>query len=530
MFRYPSSIVTSKEYSFVNAKSLNDRGVRKLTSKSGMKYALQERRQLWRLAGRKSSAIYIADKEGVVLPSYVLAQIVKSGVIVDGAVVYAESLGKQVTIIVYSAGRELLLDWVFDFGVSDPESIGIEVQMALQMISDAKVNMYISNGHQMVDSESFKQLAADQGRKNNLNLRKDILNASVQLDKNGLNYDGHFIPWGFGSDSESDESSDAQESAEQTKPNKTEQQMWTCRALPNCFLTELTVDELFQRPCKAKEPKLVPISTLKKQQRRVYYTYAGTVGGVIAAVNFAQYTAQQARIAEQEALKKRQLVVEDPWRKYRNDITNGSKNLQAEFGLKGVSRALQVISTANTPRAGQKPLGWEVGEMVVTGPVITITPYSMGGSYTDLKDFVEKRRNSFRLRFNETGAHVDSAIPPVRINEKPYISSAEDETSYIADAVSWLFEDVTVTTDNRAVNGEGIGQYRVHLVKLAFTCWLSEDFEYLATQFAYRNYSLHSIKLKNEALTRFDEEGNVIDNNKCDFGYSGDLFIQVFGK
>lgn len=519
MFKFHRDVLTHSEYSFVNGKSVNSREARKAYPQKGNIFAKFENPQTWKLFGRKSCAIYFAQRPGLILPSYILESLGRDGHKVDGCFIYAEALGHQLILVIYNEKRELLFDWIFDFKLGDVATVAFEIQHAIRLITGNKAKLFIHNGIETLGSDQYLSVARDGSDSLYLTTRNEFLKSSLKLTEDGIQINGSLYPWFIATESSSDE-------AEDNAPILT----LSCKVIAIGYGSALTAESLLSKDKSPVGRRLIPLTTIKKQRLLVTSAYFGCVVGIIAAFQLIQYQTLQKRIAEEEALKRTQLIEKDPYRKFRAELTNGNKNLQAEFGLKAVSRVLEIMTRANTPNSGNKPLGWEVAEMVVTGPVITVTPYSMGGSYTDLKKFVDNRRSIFNLRFNERGANIDSMIPPSAITDKPYFTSAEGETAYIADAVNFLFDDVKVTTENRTVNGEDVGQYRIHLVKMEFVCWLSEDFEYLATQFAYRHYSLHSIKIKNESLTRFDKDGQVIEGNKCDFGFSGDLYLQVFGK
>lgn len=548
IFQHHDEILTSKEYRFANSKSISSRECRNVAAQSsksasryntqnneiGYDYALAENPQYARLFGKSVSAFYFSKKKGVVLPSYIIEQVTSSQA-TKGTMTYIEALGSQMTVTIYDANKALLLDSIYDFNSIDIGSALSEVQAALKHSQDHVVTIIYHNGKNSCQEKEVNGLLTLDNARYKTH-RISINNPTVELSKEGITCNGLSLGW----DELLNDQPNQSESSGSNGVNGTPQsKSIKIRESDKGICTELTV-RYFVDETKSLNTKRVTLSRtrVKSAQTRVYGAYFVSVLSFYAAIEYGQYYYHQKNIAAQEALKAAQLTAEDPWHKYRSEITNGKQNLQSEFGLKSLGTVLRVIRSANEVRPNSIPLGWIVSKLEMTGPVMTITPYRSGGNYTQLRNFADQNP-AFRLRFGESGPQLDSVTLSLPINESVnsnnldddiYITSAEDETAYIADAMNWLFDEIELTTENRIVSGSGEGQYRIHLVKLGFSCWMAEDFIYAGTQMVYRNYGLHSAKLTNQSIARINDKGEMEKNTQCDFGYSGEIYLKVFGK
>lgn len=540
IFSTQDAVLTSRDYRFANGKSITSRECRSVAPQSNnalnkgkhYDFALAENPQYFRFFGRSDSAFYFSKTQGLILPSYVLEQ-VSNQYLIRGTLVYLESLGSQLLVVIYDSAKGLLLDSIYDFNSMCVDSAMLEVKAAINHSTDSLYQFVVYNGIELLkDQEKQSLLNLDNPRyKPHYGV---IHNPKVELTKEGWVSNGvsskwqDLIPISTNNESES--------------VNSGLSKSFKVRISNRGIATELTLRHFLGKEDKVNSKRItLDRNKVKSIQTKVYMGCLLSVVAVYFGIQYTQHYLHQQEIAAQEAMKALQLMNEDPWRDYRNEVTNGNKNLQAEFGLKSLGTVLRAMRNANTKVRNQIPLGWVISSLEMTGPVMTITPYRSGGSYTQLRNFADKHP-SFRLRFGESGPQLDtvtlnypiddSALPSNKttFNNTVYITNAEDETAYIADAMSWLFDDIELTTENRLVSGNGESQYRTHLVKLGFKCWMAEDFIYASTQFAYRNYSLHSAKLTNQSIARLNEKGEIEGNTQCDFGFSGEFYLKVFGK
>jgi len=263
-------------------------------------------------------------------------------------------------------------------------------------------------------------------------------------------------------------------------------------------------------------------TTLLKKQNRVV-TIGFTVIGVAFLSLFVGYKFLQAEnIKEAEASKARNIVQEiiDPYKNYKETVSNPNRVTRLETALRQIGYVTATFSKANFNQIvnNRSPLNWSVDAIKVQDRAIFLTPKSLGGKRKELSNFAAKYNLALYTK-EEEGLKL--AMGMIKAPLQPFFHrSIDSELDYITDAVQFLEDDTSISLTGRAVNGSGEAAYTIGLVKVDFKCWLPEDFVYVGTQFASRNYSLHSLDAKGVVTESIDEQ--------C--GYSGFMNIEVFSK
>lgn len=513
MFHFPNDILTYKHYLLLTEKPLNSRKIRGLELDDYLN-CLIESPQQWSLLPKKATNSFFSRS-----PGYVLPNLIKQGIQgVAGGIagfVYIEVLADSLQLTIYSKESLLQFDQFFTINnSSDAHATLLEVELALKGSSFESLPIYLADGNQKLES-----FVNDW----NGDIPTRLKGALYPVSKRKLNLSGTVISY---------------ESAALDLANLLEDKDKNLNLHDfDAQLTGLTIKELIG----SNEAINIQSHTKRTSQYRsgalqskVVYTLGLTA--VFGIYQFYDYTLQQKRIAEQKALKSSQVRIESPWRAYRDDITNKSKNFQAENGLQRIYGMLKSFQDADKSFKGYS-LGWAIAEFTMSNNLLTLYPTSTGGSNQRLNEF--SNRMKLRQSNGKRGTQVDALFKEKAINSSVYLTSVTGETNYLEDAMTWLFDDITISTTNTLVNGNGKGQYRVHLVQLEFQCWLPEDFLYASTQMAFRNYAIHSVEAKNveykanedmedpDSDSAFKEADTLSD---CDFGYKGSIYLKLFGS
>lgn len=511
MFIFPDEAITYKEYKTINTRSNSLKDIRKW-KENGYVHAHIENPQTWKLIGKKTSTHFYSKNEGFIIPSSIKLVVTKIPDYRPSAFVYLEILGNSIAMTAYDSQGLLHFDHSYDINEQNVDSAFFEMQVAINKLikQDKSLTIYFAQGNKAF-TEHQETLLDKQGEKYR-QIADSVSKSKLSITDNQLRFCDAALVLITDSASETESESDEVE--------VTEAYNVTYINADRCLLTEITINSALELPFDGySSARTRHISIIGRKARNVRLVYFGAFFVIVGVYNFMTYTLHQQKIAEQERLRKSSVKIESPWRAYRQDITNPNKNTQAEYAL---TKAYEMLHTFDSAAVGNYslPLGWIVNEFVMSGSLMTIFPSSVGGTNKQLSDLA--RKLSLRQRTSQKGVQIDALFISKAIEQSAYMTSVEGETNYIADAMNWLFDDITVTTENQIVNGSGVGQYRIHLVKIAFQCWLPEDFLYASTQFAKRNYALHSIKAKN---VEFMEGGS-----QCNLGFSGEVNLQVFGN
>lgn len=515
MFHFPNDILTYKHYLVMTEKPLNSRRIKRLELED-YSNCLIESPQQWSLLPKKPTNSFFSKSPGYVLPNLIKHGIQAATGSVTGFV-YIEVLADTLQLTIYGSDGLLRFDQFFTINSSsDAYATLLEVELELKNSSFESLPIYLANGNQKLESLINEW-------KTDIPIPTRLKGALYPVSKRKLDLSGVVISFGEAS---LDLAAIAGIKEIELKAHDADAQ-----------LTGLTIKEL----AGSSETINIKSHTKKTSQYRTgalqsKIAYTLGLSAVFGLYQFYDYTLQQQRIAEQKALKSRQVRIESPWRAYRDDITNKSKNFQAESGLQRVYGILKSFQDANKSFKGYS-LGWAIAEFTMSNNLMTLYPISTGGSNQRLNEF--SNRMKLRQSSGKRGTQVDALFQEKAINSNVYLTSVNGEINYLEDAMTWLFDDVAISTTNTLVNGNGKGQYRVHLVQLQFECWLPEDFLYASTQMAFRNYAIHSIEAKNveyKVNENMEDPGSDIAfeeaeaDAECDFGYQGSIYLKIFGS
>lgn len=515
MFHFPNDILTYKHYLVLTEKPLNSRKIKNLESE-GYLNCLIETPQHWSLLPKKATNSFFSRSPGYVLPNLIKQGIQREHGGVTGFV-YIEVLADTLQLTIYSKEGLLQFDQFFTINnSSEAHATLLEIELELKGSSFGTLPIYLADGNQKL--ESFVN-----NWKSDIPLPARLKGALYPVSKRKLKLSGAVISF-------DNATLDLTAIVDLNEKN-----LNTHDADPQ--LTQLTIQELVGLSATINVKSHTKNTSQYRSgalQSKVVYTLGLTA--IFGLYQFYDYTLQQKRIAEQKALKSSQVRIESPWRAYREDITNKSKNFQAESGLQRVYGMLKSFQDADKSFKGYS-LGWAIAEFSMSNNLMTLYPTTTGGTNQRLNEF--SNRMKLRQSSGKRGTQVDALFQENAINSSVYLTSVTGETNYLEDAMTWLFDDITISTTNTLVNGNGKGQYRVHLVQIEFKCWLPEDFLYASTQMAFRNYAIHSVEAKNveykvnEEMENPDSDSAFKEaetDSECDFGYQGSIYLKLFGS
>ncbi|MEZ8904188.1 MULTISPECIES: hypothetical protein [Vibrio] len=441
---------------------------------------------------------------------------------------YIEFLGNTVQVTIFDSSGLLAFDQYFTLeDINDAMSAFIEIEMSLQAVDYELMPVYLVDGNAVLNRfvyENADNSTVSDATKGLLSTAND---GELKLDGNVISFGEAKLDF----DAIHDE---ADNDPSENRPPATIKSHFA-------ILTDLSINKTqdlyvdFGLFCRTNGAKYSVNRSIQTK-----FVYSLCVFAAFGAYQLFSFHQQQKIIAEQEALKANQVKIESPWRAYREEITK-NKNFQLEYGLQRVSAILKGFNSANTNFNGRS-LGWAIAEFEMSNNLIQLYPTSTGGTNQRLNEFSDRMK--LRHWNSDKGTQIDALFQEMPINESVYLTSVTEEKNYIHDAMNWMFDDIKMSTSNSLVNGNGKGQYYVHLVKLEFNCWMAEDFLYASTQFAKRNYALHSVSAINPKFIKSEpvdpstqesfgnEETYITSEAKggCDFGYTGNILIKVFGS
>ncbi len=532
MFAFPEDLLTYKHYRFENGRPLSPRAKVKKLEAEGYRNVLIEQPQIWRLFGKKKTTSFFSKSKGFVLPNVIKQKVALSNK--EPGFCYIEVLGNDLLITIYGNDGLLMLDTYHSLNEGNVASAFLELKVVLDKPETIDLPIYCANGNGLVKQliTDFPDRVTDRYK----DVLKSVDSRSLDLVDGLISFGGKTLDLHqsrkeafirLHRDSKDEEEL---ESLVETLDTK----VYEFRLNPivsSLTLTETTEDSHnLSAKCLTKQ-----ISVVRKRNTQTKMVYGFAAASTIGGYQFTSYTLQQQKIAEQEALRASQVRVESPWREVREDLTNPQRNNQAEHGLTSVYNMLRAFEKANDNYMGSS-LGWNVAEFTMNGSLMTIYPTSTGGTNEQLARFSERMK--LRQRTGKKGAQIDALFLPKAIDSSAYLTDANGETNYLVDAYTFLFDDLQISTTNQAVNGNGIGQYRIHLVKVDFKCWLPIDFLFASTQLANRNFALHSIEAVNSEFKRVEDKNPLIEeefieveaSSECDFGYTGSINFKIFGS
>lgn len=502
MFIIPDKMLTGASIKFVSHKGLSERTLKGLEA-NGYRYAVDDEPANWVLFGRPNKMAYFSKEKANYLPLYIKYRL-RAETKSLGSFMYLEVCGDSIYVTSFNDQGHLFLDETYDLTISNHKEVIADIRLALQSLrKKSQVTLFIADGNEHIRdllNQSQRYVDDDRFRR----ILQETEESRLAVSSEGV------IAFG----------------GKETQLNR---EVEGCLPLfvktwDNGLVIDLCRVEIFKDPYPECGKSLAwPIDKIRSTRRLVTSTYTSVVGLLAVLIYAVDWYIESQRIAEQQALQAQQTnTVVDPWRAYKQEITNPKKALQAEAAFRQTAYLLKAFENGVRTHNGRGgSVGWRVGEVVASSRHATITPVRESGTRQKLYEFAAV--NGLVVTSSTSGLQVNMIYPETAINETAVISSVDDESLYIAESMGFLFDDAVVTTQNKAINGSGEGQYAVHLVKIEFACWQPEDFLYAGTQFAYRNYALHSLNAKMS-------ESLQVSGDSCVSGLSGHINLQVYGR